>query len=208
MESKPTPLMTIGGKTVFLQLSSEGREVVTFTSGATIDADGSPRAYHPQGKPGLDYLENAGRPGNWWGIATRRGSPVIQGKDDPAPGFYVSTTAYMHRGEPAWSPRAYLDSETVPFIVVPGPLRGMVDGVVLGCLAQVKNRANGRKCDCVVGDIGPAKHLGEISIAAAKLLGLPTNARKGGGAASGIEYTIYPGISPIIDGKAYRLIPA
>ena len=35
-----------------------------------VDADGSPHAYHPDGSPpGLDYLANAGSPGNWWGIA-------------------------------------------------------------------------------------------------------------------------------------------
>lgn len=208
MESKPRPILEAGGKTAFLQEQPNGSEVVTVTAGATIDADGSPRAYHPKGTPGLDYLDNAGHPGNWWGIATRRGTPIVQGPEDPAPGFYVSTTAYMHAGQPAWSPLAYLDSETVPFIVVPGPLRAMVKGVVLGCLALVKNRANGRKVTCLVGDIGPATHWGEISIAAAKRLGLPTNARKGGGAASGIEYAIYPDKVAVIDGVTYRLIPA
>jgi hypothetical protein len=41
------------------------------TSNLAIDCDGHPQAYHPDGSPpGVDYLANAGSPGNWWGIAT------------------------------------------------------------------------------------------------------------------------------------------
>ena len=64
---------------------------VTYTGEFTNDADGDPRAYHPKGSPpGLDYLANAGHPGNWWALATDNGKPngrpIIQGPNDPAPG--------------------------------------------------------------------------------------------------------------------------
>jgi hypothetical protein len=43
---------------------------------------GAPNAYHPEDK-GLDFLANAGKTGNWWGIVTEDGTPsgkpVVQG---------------------------------------------------------------------------------------------------------------------------------
>jgi hypothetical protein len=67
-----------------------------YEAGMAIDADGAPKAYHPEDK-GLDSLSNAGQPGDWYGIVTdsgdRDGNPIIQGSDDPAPGFYVSPTS-------------------------------------------------------------------------------------------------------------------
>ena len=58
-----------------------------YEAGLVIDADGSPHAYHPDGRSGLDYLSNAGRPGNWWALVTHNGKPsgkpVIQKRNDP-----------------------------------------------------------------------------------------------------------------------------
>lgn len=190
---KPPILMTVGGRVV----RWDGFAIL-FTSGMTIDADGSPRAYAPRGSGlrGLDDLDNAGYPGNWWGIATAlNGRPIVQDAGDPAPGFYISTTAYVRSGFRATDPRRYLDAETVPFIVVPGPLRKRVAPVVLGCLARVTNLQNGRTCEAVVGDIGPATHLGEGSIALAHALGIPSDPRRGGIAVPCIDYTIYPGVA-------------
>ena len=48
---------------------------VEFVAGMKIDADGALRAYHPDEAPGLDQLEHAGAPGNWWGIVTDDGTP-------------------------------------------------------------------------------------------------------------------------------------
>src|SRR5262252_6322375 len=68
-----------------------------YKAGLNVDADGSPHAYHPDGISGLDYLGNAGRPGHWWALVTDdgkpSGNPIIQTANDPAPGFYVSTTS-------------------------------------------------------------------------------------------------------------------
>lgn len=182
-------LMTVRGEPVFITPSGE----VYFDAGASIDADGSPHAYAPKGSGlrGLDDLANAGSPGNWYGLACGwNGQPIVQGNSDPAPGFYVSPTAYRRKHHSPVSPMAYLDSETVPFIVVPGPLRKLVRPVVLGCRAIVSY--NGKQVECVVGDIGPATHLGEMSIACAKAVGINPDARRGG-VAGGVRYTIFPG---------------
>jgi Fungal chitosanase of glycosyl hydrolase group 75 len=89
-----TPLKSFGTTTVY-----RTQNTVNCAKGKLgIDADGSPHAYHPNGSPpGLDYLANAGKPGNWYGIVTDNqkasGNPVVQGSSDPAPGFYISSTA-------------------------------------------------------------------------------------------------------------------
>ena len=80
-----------------------------YESGFMIDADGAYHAYHPDNRSGLDYLGNAGRPGNWWALVTDNrkpsGNPVIQSKSDPAPGFYISTTTLEDSSKDVDDPR-------------------------------------------------------------------------------------------------------
>lgn len=183
-------LLTVAGKPVAW---SKNEDSLDWISGLTVDADGSPRAYHPKDK-GLDYLANAGHPGNWWGVLTNKaGQPIVQVATDPCPGFYISTTAYVRQGFTRLDPRAYLDSEKVPFIVVPAPLRTLVKATILGCRARVTHLLTGNSIEAVVGDIGPATHLGEASIAVAKELGVPSDPRKGG-CETDISYEIFPGV--------------
>lgn len=172
---------------------------------ADIDADGAYRAYHPDDMSGLDALSNAGHPGNWWGLVTNlRGEPIIQGPNDPAPGFYVSSTAYQWPQFARTDPRRYLDSETVRFIVVENFIRQRAKGVVLGCRARVTYR--GKSTDAVVGDLGPLYKFGELSIACAKEVGIPPNARTGG-ADGGVLYEFWPGTPAKLDDITYPLIP-
>mgnify|MGYP001081052351 FL=1 len=49
-------------------VSKNGQEIC-FESGMSIDADGSPKAYHPK-NIGLDDLKYAGKNGKWWAVAT------------------------------------------------------------------------------------------------------------------------------------------
>lgn len=151
--------------------------VVSFRAGMTINADGSPHAYHPAGSPpGLDYLANAGHPGNWWGIATYPdGSPYIQNTGDPAPGFYVSTTAFQNPAYGVSDPRRYVDSERVPFIVLPSNFPVKVE---LGAKCYVTY--NGKRTGAIYADIGPRFQLGEGSIALAKVLGINPDPKRGG----------------------------
>jgi hypothetical protein len=76
-------VMSVGSATV---VRSPGGALV-YRGGLMIDADGAPTAYGPDGK-GLDHLANAGKPGNWWGVVTVDGKPVVQEN-----GYYVSTTS-------------------------------------------------------------------------------------------------------------------
>ena len=93
-----------------------------FTKGVAIDADGHPFAYHPDNS-GLDDLKHAGYHGNWWGIATddasASGEPIIQKADDPAPGYFVSTTSLINPHYNFDNPRRYVDAAAFPYFVLP-----------------------------------------------------------------------------------------
>jgi hypothetical protein len=159
-----------------------------YEAGMMIDADGGYHAYHPDNKSGLDYLGNAGRPGNWWALVTDNGDPVIQTDADPAPGFYISTTTLEDPNCDRKDPRRYVNAEAVNFIVLPGRL-GL--GAKLGDFAVVIRPNTGAYDYAVYADVGPASKIGEGSIALAAALGIPSSA-KSGGVGHGIVYIVFP----------------
>lgn len=182
-------ICTINGKPI--PQAEDGS--IQFIGEFCVDADGSPRAYGPYGL-GLDYLANAGHPGNWWGIVTdSEGYPVLQGENDPAPGYYISTTSLQNKNFQTTDPRRYVDSENVSFIVVPALLARLASGVVLGCKAEILNIGTGKRTSAVVADLGPATHLGEASIAAANALGVNPDPKTGGSNVKDFRYTFWPG---------------
>jgi hypothetical protein len=159
-----------------------------FASGILIDADGAPNAYNP-GDTGLDDLSNAGQPGHWDGIiADEEGNPVLQGPDDPFPGYYISCTALSDRTKDRFDPTRYVDASTIPYIALPEGL-ARESGARLGDLAVVVNTRNGRFSYAIFADIGK---LGEGSIALADNLGIWSDARDGGRWA-GVLYLVFPG---------------
>lgn len=168
--------------------------VLYWTSGLHVDADGSPHAYHPNGSPpGLDYLANAGKPGDWWGIACNSiGLPYVQTASDPAPGFYVSTTALEDPDRRTSDPTRYVNSETIPFIVLPSkpkfsPLQQ------LGDVALCFHNKTGKSCAAVYADIGPQNQIGEGSMALNKALGLNPSPKIGGTDSEDIATIYWPG---------------
>ena len=79
------------------------RASVEITASMTIDVDGAPTAYGPDDSSALDYELNAHQGGpprkskRIVGYLTRNDdgrTPIVQGADDPFPGFYISTTGY------------------------------------------------------------------------------------------------------------------
>lgn len=168
--------------------------VLGFRSEMTIDADGAPNAYHPDDTPGLDKLANAGHPGNWWGVATDHGQPIIQASG-PYAGFYVSTTALTDETKAISDVNRYVDSTRIPFHVLPGALLPLHGTGYLGDIGVVINSATGTMSASIFADIGPDDHLGEGSIRLAANLGLPTNLRDrqcAAGADAGIVYLSFP----------------
>lgn len=185
-------------------------KVIEFTAPHTVDADGARNCYHPNGSPpGLDRLANAGHPGNWWALATHNqktsGRPVIQSSSDPAPGFYVSMTAYTLPGFAYSNPRRYLDSNVIPFTVIPHALLEKVKPMFKGCQCEAFNEQTGDMALSVLGDIGPDDHLGEGSMQHARLLSLNPDPKRGGTSRPIIHWRIYPGVPAHINGKTYPL---
>ena len=162
-----------------------GRKDVFFyrTSGFSTDYDGAPKAYHPKGKAGgaLDYTANAGKPGNWFGIVTtngkKDGEPTVQGPSDPAPGFYVSSSALADRTQKAGNPRRYVDASIIPYASLPPEVqnlkkRGSKDGANQGDFGSVVNLKTGKVVHIIVADSGPRHKIGEGSLALRKALEL------------------------------------
>jgi len=173
-----------------------------------VDADGDPRAYHPD-DTGLDALVHAGAPGRWWalvtGDGTPAGTPVRQGEGDPAPGYYVSTTSLADPSKPLRDPRRYVDAGAVPYVALP---RSFADahGIRLGDFAWVERADAGRSPGADAGahasppgvaaifaDVAPEGRIGEGSIALAERLGLPPDPRTGGTQERIVRYVLFPG---------------
>jgi len=171
-----------------------GPRVFFYKAGLAVDADGAFRAYHPNDRSGLDSLNHAGHKGNWWALVTEdektSGNPVIQLESDPAPGFYVSTTALYDRdNRNPRDPHRYVDAATIPYVVLhPKAL----NYARLGDFATVVNLQNGRISGAIVADeSAPNLPVGEGSIALAQALGIDSNPRTGGKDGD-VAYLIYP----------------
>jgi hypothetical protein len=108
--------------TIAWSCGSSSVDAFVYEAGLAVDADGAFRAYHPNNRLGLDTIEDAGRPGNWWALATDTGEPsgrpVEQGKSDPAPGYYVSMTSLFDAANPnERDPHRFVDAASIPYVV-------------------------------------------------------------------------------------------
>jgi hypothetical protein len=205
---------TIEDCEIRLEDGPEG-EKVTFTADADIDADGAngqngARAAYMADDSGSEALANGGmgiRHGEAVGTTDWFKDIVVveSGKPKVFPGgVIVSKTAYHIRGEPDDTPKRYVDSETVPYVVVPPVIIQKTKGVVRGCFARVTYK--GKSVDCMVGDVGPRKKIGEISIAAARGVSMGASPRSGGEDRKVVQYEIFPGRKATINGVAYPLM--
>jgi Fungal chitosanase of glycosyl hydrolase group 75 len=174
----------------FIRRFSSDSSIFFYRAGMSVDADGSPHAYHKDNNKGLDLLEYAGEPGNWWALVTDDdGDPVIQDSGDPAPGFYISITALEDQTKEERDPRRYVDAEKIPYFVLPGDKKF---GAKLGDFGFVVNPSNGKSSGCIFADIGPDDEIGEGSIALAKALEIDSDP-KSGGIDDGLAYVVFPG---------------
>lgn len=84
-----------------------------------------------------------------------------------------------------------IDSEKVPYIVVPGG-HYKEAGVGKGDLAIVRNRENGKMTVAVVADMGHSNKRGEGSMALASELGVNNNPMSGGSEKNNFDYLVLP----------------
>ena len=199
MSNTDSILCSVGGIPIFQNSNGE----VYFTSKAAIDADGGLHAYNSS-NTGLDDISDAKNGSQWVGIATdRKGIPY---KDIQS--YYISTTSYQWSQYQIDDHRRYVDSETIPYIVVPPQVRVLAKGVVMGCKVIITNTLNGKSINAVVADTGPKNKIGEISICAAKLLGINSSPKNGGEDFNVIKYRLFPDVPAIINGVTYNLLKA
>ncbi|MFJ2683342.1 hypothetical protein ACIOYV_06335 [Pseudomonas sp. NPDC087342] len=176
---------------------------VYFTADADIDADGAngqngELAAYKLGDSGSDYLENGGmyekhgkvyssEDDNSIAILDKHGNPTIY-----AGGVVGCKTTYKDPQKASTDLDAYVDAATVPYIAVPGLIVRLTKGVVIGCRARATYK--GKSVDCVVADTSSDKKVGELSIAAAKALGIASSPRNGGTDDPNILYELWPGV--------------
>lgn len=147
-----------------------GTRASFFMAKLAVDADGAPRAYHPDDEGSFDYLANLSK-------KHRNG---IQGQDavGPAPGFYVSATSLRKPGGAPLDAATYVDASTIPYIVLPRAAYPTLDGNAppLGCVALVVDTKSWASTGAIFADVGRA--VGEGSIALATRLGLHPFSRR------------------------------
>jgi len=125
-----------------------------------VDVDGAPRAYGPPGSDTLDYLRNAHSMGDLnapvVGYLVEDAPPhrpVVQGPQDPAPGYYVSQTAFEDDSvENERDPRRYVDATKINYVVLGREARRM--GARLGDFVAVYSKRTHRSVFGIVGDSG------------------------------------------------------
>lgn len=201
-------LTTVDGVSIYLEQTKSDAapplERVWFKAGASIDADGAngqndrPVAYNDT-DTGSDKLSNGGMmivkaTGKVVGIPGKNAQAILGADGNPRiyPGGVIgSPTSYKFPGKNADELDAYVDAETVPYVVVFWAIIKGTIGKVMGCKARLTYKGN--SVDCVVADSSSGHRAGEISIEAARQLGIPSSPRNGGIAEPEILYEIWPG---------------
>jgi hypothetical protein len=173
----------------------EEARALTFVSQMMVNTDGAPDAYHPD-DDGITHLCNGlsieidgncqwkaacmedyrkAKEEGFKGptklcffamVTDREGVPLLQGENDPRPGYFISKTAFTQPGISSEKPQAYLDSHEIPYIVIPVNWnRGQgFEGIKLGDFAVVLRKSNRKISYTIVGDLGPNNKLGESSL--------------------------------------------
>lgn len=143
-----------------------------------VDVDGAPRAYGPPGTKALDRLRHAHFHGDLnapvVGYLVHDGPahrPIVQGPQDPAPGYYVSQTAFEDDAvERENDPRRYVNATAINYVVLGKAARRK--GARLGDFVAVYSRRTHRSVFGIVGDDGnPTGNEGSLHLLQA--LGYP-----------------------------------
>src|ERR1051326_9093779 len=124
----------------------------------SVDVDGAPTSYGPDDKKALDFELNAHvgakRSGAIVGYLTdEHGKHIIQGANDPAPGFYISTTAYHDIKNPNKNdPRLYVNASEINYTVLATSAKNK--GVETGDFCVVHAIKKNTTVFAIVGDTG------------------------------------------------------
>lgn len=204
-------LGTINGEGFNCQIIEHSDGRVEFLADADIDADGANGqnnkipAYNNT-NTGSEHLANGGmaiKGGKVVGVTSWYKHIVICGRDGQPKqfpqGLIASKTSYHYPYFALDDPEAYVDSETIPYMVVPPMIITRTAGAVLGCACEALNTKTGKKSVGIVADTGPRTKVGEVSIQMARELGIPCSPRSGGTNSPIIKYTLWPGVKSTVN---------
>lgn len=146
----------------------------------SVDVDGAPTCYGPDDKKALDFERNAHdkKTGAIVGyLIDRNGKPIIQGPNDPAPGFYISTTAYRDiNNHNKTDPRRYVNASEINYTVLARSAKNK--GVETGDFCVVHAIKKNKTVFAIVGDTGHSSGA-EGSLALLQRLGFKVKNGKG-----------------------------
>jgi Fungal chitosanase of glycosyl hydrolase group 75 len=188
-----TQIDSVAGVSIY-RVTPSAVESYLYIAGFTIDADGSPRCYGPNNS-GIDFTANGGTPGStWWGgPVDKNKQPIVQKIYEPCPGMYVSGTSLCNPAFKETSQYRYINSEEIPFFVLPGG--GHTNGASLGDVGLVYRKKTEDNCYAIYADTGPSSKIGEGSMRLASALKLNNDPKKGGAPESesrGFAYLVFP----------------
>lgn len=123
-----------------------------------VDVDGAPNAYGPPGTQTLDILRDAHYLNRAHEeivgyLTDEHNRPILQGPNDPFPGYYISQTAFTDiENQNERDPLRYVDARNIDYVV-----RGNVArrrGVQVGDFVSVYSKRTRRSVFAIVGDTG------------------------------------------------------
>jgi hypothetical protein len=124
----------------------------------TVDVDGAPTSYGPDDKKALDFELNAHVGAKKSGaivgyLIDGNGKPIIQGPNDPAPGFYISTTGYHDiNNQKKTDPRRYVNASEINYTLLATSAKNK--SVETGDFCVVHSIKKNTTVFAIVGDTG------------------------------------------------------
>uniref|UniRef100_UPI003F49A8F6 hypothetical protein n=1 Tax=Cupriavidus yeoncheonensis TaxID=1462994 RepID=UPI003F49A8F6 len=112
-------------------------------------------------------------PSKQWGGNYGSGELEVQGDNEPAPGYFRSTTGFSLKPKKGEKTRQYVRADTVPYVAVPAKYTAGEEVALKGGAALVVQVRTGREVLAIVGDTKKKDRLGEVSIAVAQLMEHP-----------------------------------
>jgi hypothetical protein len=198
----PSAIVLMCGMCVSAEAGHAPPSFEILTHRMDVDVDGAPRAYGPPGSDTLDNLRNAHSMGRLdapiVGYVLEDAPPhrpVVQGPQDPAPGYYVSQTAFEDESiENERDPRRYVDATAISYVVLGD--RGRQMGARLGDFVAVYSKRTHRSVFGIVGDSGnPSGNEGSLHLLQA--LGYPFHSGKNDAVEDAdVVIRFYPGSNP------------
>jgi hypothetical protein len=162
--------------------------LVYFKADYDLDFDGSPRAYNPT-NTGIEENGNAQNSAGAFSesiILFKNKKPYLQKANNPFPGFFISLTSLKLQNFPDTSVKRYVDSEKIPYFVLPGN-KLQNAGIELGDIGLIFNTETNKSAFAIFADSGPTSIVGEGSLALAKALEIKLKTNSRGKIVGGID---------------------